>query len=308
MSDERPTAHPETGMHYRHVFPTSPVFTEISACYQAAAERLGWMSVDALEGWNPERPEWGDMSLAVIFWGKLPEVLPDRRCLLATRYTESVGQLHDLVEGQQRHLLSTVALTEKLDLLIGGSPTVSKFFGPHCKNVAHAPIGYDPVVMGTPDWEAKKSGDLVFRGTPVGRREWILPLMEKRFGLRYSRLLAFGEERKYIMDRRRVDLYIGHSEEPSFPGMRLWQSIASSTALLTEPRDAWPAKAGVDYIELPLADQQNPEPFLGAIEAALDSDLEKIARAAHRHLSKYTVDLCMHHFVIPAIEKARLVQ
>lgn len=191
-----------------------------------------------------------------------------------------------------------------VDIVFAGCPAAAEWLRPNCRKVALGPIGYDPVVMGTPNWLAKKQYDLVFYGTPTGRRKWILPEIAKRRGFRFARFNAFGRDRTSFLNSSRAVLHVGHSDEPGFPGMRLWQAIASSAALLTEPRDAWPAVAGRHYVELPKPAEDRIGEFLDAIERALSGPLENTARVAHEELSKYTVERCMNEFFVPAIGEA----
>jgi hypothetical protein len=302
---EKLACHPSTGLHYVHIFPMTPVFEEIRERYDFAAKRLGWMSAQDLFNWTPDWPEWQMKSLALVFWGSLPEIPKNHAARVAFRHTESTGQMDNLVSNQQDFISRLIHKLVEADVVFAGCPAAAEWLRPHCRKVALGPIGYDPVVMGTPNWSAKKQYDLVFCGTPTGRRKWILPEIGKRNRIRFARFNAFGRDRTTLMDSSRAVLHVGHSDEPGFPGMRLWQAIASSAALLTEPRDAWPAVAGRHYIELPKPIEDRIGEFLDAIERALAGPLEDTARVAHEELSKYTVERCMNEFFVPAIRDTK---
>ena len=287
-----------------HVFPASEFFREIRDCYRSAALRIPWMSTDDLPDWTVDRPEWNDQDLVLIFWGRMPSVPERRRATLVFRYTESVGDPELLIQAQ-RDLMTDFAASARLpDLLLAGCPAVADYWEPLCRAVAVAPMGYEPAVLGEPCWATKKRFDVAYRGHYVDRRTWLLRRLEGRFRRRLHWIHNFGLERKRALDACRVDLYIGHSVEYGFPGARLWQSIASSAALLTEPRDVWPAVRGRHYVELPLANHDAPTIFLDEIERILESaPLDEISRTAHRELSAYTIDRCMSEFVVPAVSK-----
>lgn len=292
-----------TGLHHVHVFPQDAAFAEIAACYRAAAARLGWMSVEGLEDWSPYRLDWRNPEIAAVFWGRLPEIPADRSVKVVLRYTESVGRPEALVENQRREIREFIPRAGLPDLVITGCPAAAEFMAPFCRNTAHAPVGYDAETMGTPEWYAVKEFDLVFYGTPVGRREWILPAVEKRLGRRFLWIGCFGAERKTAVERARYVLHVGHSAEASFPGMRLWQAAATSAALITEKWDAWPAAAGTHYVELAPAAEESLDVFLDALENALGEPHGETAWRAHEDLSRYTVERCVEEFVVPAVKR-----
>lgn len=299
--------HPTAGRHYIHVFPGDPFLGEIRDCYKSAARRLPWMSVDSTAYWNPERPEWNDPERIVIFWGVLPEWIPrSRKAGAVLRYTESVGAPEGLNPIQRQIVERFTADSESVDMLLGGTSTVADFWSGKYRSTAFAPIGYEPGILGRPDWAAPKIADFAVRGNLIARRLWILKKLQKSF-LKLNWIHSFGLERKFQLDKSLVDLYIGHSNDLSFPGMRLWQGISSSAALVTEPRDAWPAVAGRHYIEIPEADPDLFGFFVENLRELLNDagTLRSIAETAHRELSTYTIDRCMEEFVVPATKGLR---
>lgn len=298
--------HPESGLHYVHVFPPDKVFLESRECYRAAAARLGWMSVEGPEGWTPGRADWADPAVMAVFWARLPELPAGRSAKVAFRYTESVGKPEALIVNQRADMDGFMPRAGEPDLVLVGNPAAAEFMRPFCRRVAHAPIGYEPEVMGTPDWSARKDFDLLFYGTMVGRREWIIPAVEERLGGGFVRIGCFGAERKAEVERAKAVLHVGHSGETSFPGMRLWQAVATSAALITERRDAWPAAEGRHYVGLPVAERERMDVFLDALTEALNASHAEIARRAHEDLSRYTVERCMEEFVVPATVEAAL--
>lgn len=281
--------------------PNDAIFGETLACYRAAVSRLPWMSVASWSEWSAKRIEWQEPGNAIILWwwnypGLLQVVPPQRKASLALWYGESVGPPEKLCPHQRGIFSGLEWYFRTVDLVLVGSPLAARFLAPRCKRVAYAPIGYDPKIMGTPDWSAPKEYDFGYCGFPIGRREWIVPALKRRFGKRF--LNFFGPsrlERKRIYDRCRAVLYIPHSEEPSLPGLRIWQSIASSAPLITEKRDCWPAVPGKHYIEVPETKIENVDRFVDQVERALKLPLMDIARRAHDELSVYTADRAMSY-------------
>jgi hypothetical protein len=295
--------HPESGRRYILIFPEGQFYQEIASWYRSASVRLPWMSVQDLSGWSLERPEWQDPETVLVFWGRFPASVPEpRRAGLVYRFSESVGQVEGLVAYQQELLREFTQIAIVPDLVLVGSPTVADFWKPFVRAVAVAPVGYEPACVGFPDWGVSKKFDLTFRGNQIGRRIPIFKQLRKSYRSMLLEFHAFGLDRKVKMDECRIDLYVGHSEEPSFPGSRLWATIASSAALVTEPRDAWPAVRGRHYIEIPSFDSDMPEFFIESLDALIAHPriLEGIARTAHNELSLYTIDRCMNEFVVPA--------
>jgi hypothetical protein len=287
-----------------HVFPTSEFFSEIRDCYQSAARRIPWMSTDELSNWTVDRLEWGEQDLVLIFWGRMPSVPKHRRATLVFRYTESVGDPELLIEAQRDLMTAFAAQAHLPDLLLAGCPAVANYWSQLCRAVAVAPMGYEPTILGEPDWSTKKCFDVAYRGHYVDRRTWLLRRLQRHLQNRFHWIHSFGLNRKRELDACRADLYIGHSVEYGFPGARLWQSIASSAALLTEPRDVWPAVPGRHYVELPLAKHDDWRRFVVEVSEIVNSaPLDEISRTANRELSTYTIDRCMSEFIVPAVSK-----
>jgi hypothetical protein len=260
------------------------------------------MDVDDLDAWLVERPEWFIPEFVLIFWALLPDQVPAKRtAAYAFRYTESAGDSELLAETQVAAMMQFAFRASEPDIVFFGNPVIADYWSRLCRAVAICPSGYEREVLGIPNWEAPKSQDLTFYGSDIGRRPWILEAVSRKFGNRFLRMGDYGFRRKRHLDASRADLYVGHSSDYAFPGTRLWHAIASSAALISERRDAWPAIPGRHYVELEPADIGNPEVFIGQLAEVLDHQpLKQIARTAHEELSLYTVDRCMEEFLVPA--------
>lgn len=306
-SDPKPqleamNVHPTARRRYIHIFPRSAVFEETQASYRSASARMPWMSVDDLEWWHPWRAEWFLSEIVLIFWGLLPDEIPaDRKAAVVFRFTESVGDPELLTKGQADSMRAFALRAREPDLMIAGSPVIADYWSRMCRRISVAPSGYEAAVSGTPDWSVEKKHLVSFRGSHVDRRIWIVQMLQETFDKEFLWIKAFGNDRKRNLDLCKADLYLGHSEDYGFPGTRLWHAIASSAALITERRDAWPAVANRHYVTIESASQANVRRFVNELrEILLHYPLEQLARTAHEELSQYTIDRCMEDFVVPA--------
>lgn len=286
------------------VFPGfPPCFEEFEAAYKKATSKMDRVSIDRLDRWTPDRPEWKDPSVAVIFWCQLPTQIPsDRAARCAFYHLESSASPETLTRGQGEMVEKFIQRAKELDLFLVTTPAAEEFWASKAKKVSVVPIGYDAETMGAPDWFQPKTHDIGYCGTLVGRREWIVPVIQKRFGNRFKLIQEIGKKMQEEFNSCRVMLHVAHSEEPGFPTLRLWQAISTSAVLVTERRDAWPGVAGRHFLAVPPAQRENPESFADSIEELLRRPLVCIAYQAHHDLAAYTVNRCIEEFMIPAVE------
>jgi len=293
--------------YYINILHPYMVFFENLISYAQASYAYNWMTAFPWTHWSSDRPEWQDPNNVIIIWlwgsPVMLDVVPEKRkATLVIWYIESVGPLEGLCSDQKATLTRFLDYFKVPELVVVGFPSSEAFLRPYCRKVIHAPTGYNSFIMGTPDWEAPKDYDVGFCGLVTGRREWIMPALQKRFGKKFLHILnTFGQDRKRFYDRCRINLYIAHSMEPCYAPMRIWQSIASSSALVTEKRDVWPAVAGRHYVELPEAQEAHVDEFIDQVEQTLQFPLESIARRAHEELSQYTVGRSME-YIVAAVE------
>ena len=286
-------------------FPSSLTFAEVEQAYRRALSNVNPSVVYTLGHFAIlKKKEWYDPNAAIVFFRDIPEhIPPDRKAKCAFYYTESVGDPGHLIPYQQTLLNYYSSKVHEFDLVFAGTPSAVDFWRPLCRKVALSPLGYDPEVMGSPNWSREKTHDIGFCGSMLGRRTWVLPAIRNRFGSRYLEIGGIsGKERNEAFDACRMMLYIGHSDEKSFAHLRLWSAVSSSAALVTEERDAWPAVAGRHYVSLLPVEEHNPEAFVDQLAETLKLPLEKIARVMHEEMSLYTADRCLKEFMIPAID------
>lgn len=265
------------------------------------------MSVQEDAQWSEKKAEWQDPQNFIVFWGfEKPGLPQDRKARFGIRYLESVGDPKGLIPVQQTCIKGFLEWSRIPEVVFTSTPSASEYLKPYCRNVAPLPSGYDPEVMGKPDWSISKTFDLATYGHEIGRRRKILMDARRRFGKRMISVKGYGLERKKAVESSRAVLYVGHSEEPSFPGMRLWQMVATSCALISEKRDVWPADPQRHLVQLEAVDLRETRRFLDGVEEALKGDLEEVARRAYDDLSLYSVERCMEEFMVPATTGLRV--
>lgn len=284
-------------------------FQEVFRAYEAMAARSGdTVAMLPAESWSAERPEWQDPRTAVILWWSngawaFQDKVPVRRkAFLALWYLESACDPARLCPMQRRIFEGFRDNLSRADLVIACNPSGAEALAPFSKRTAFAPIGYDPEFMGRPNYSEMKKHDLGTCLGITGRREWIMPAVDIRFGPRALNALGlwYGDLRR-AYDSCRAELYVAHSDEPGFPGMRIWHAAATSAALVTEKRDAWPMVAGRHYIELEDAIPSAPEAFAEQVDAALSTHpVKSIARTCHAEMAAYTPEKATE-FIVRAI-------
>ena len=295
--------HPKTGLHYFHVLRDYPAFLEVFASYQQAATRIPWMTAVVYKDVPPAgSPLWDDPRIMFIFWTCLPTEAPRGfRAKVALHYTESTDKPEDKNPIQQGLYRTFLDDLQYCDLLFAHTPSAREVLRPFGKKVALAPVGCEPNVLGTPKWGSDKKYDIAFYGNRFGRRLWILPALEKHFGDRMIHIEHFGAKRQEILEASRVTLYVLHSRDSSGATSRLWQVASTSSAMVIERSDVWPARPGLHYLEVDPADEANLDRLITSLESILKRpDLERVARQAHAHLWRYTVERCMQEFIVPA--------
>jgi len=301
--------HPKSGLRYLHIFPDYSSYADVYQSYKKAAEKLAWMEVLLLGEW-PKRKDaaCADPALCVIFWGHNVGVAVDRKCLVGLHYSESLASLEDLKafeRNQYRQFDEFLKRIDFVDFVFAHTPLAveqMKWYIPHEKIVL-APTGYDPDVMGRPDWSIPKIHDLVHYGCPTYRRRTATALIQSRLHHKVSNLTnKYGRDRQSALNRSKAILTIQHTPKLAFPTFRLWQAITSSASLVIEPIDVWPALPNQHYLQIPWVDQASADKVAAQLDEALaDANrLAGLARRAYEDLSKYTPGYCMETFVIPA--------
>ena len=305
----RTIRHVDSGLHYTHVVRDCPAYKDVVQCLKRLAAQHSWNSVvsfdqlDVIKGSSAFQDE----HRMFILWGTIehagPAISANRRCKLAIQYLETIGNPEWLSPNQRAVLGPFLDRARQFDLVFAQTPEAVEWLQNRVGAKARlAPVGYDPQVMGRPDFEAEKTGDLAFYGAVMQRRE-ILRHLQPYLRHELSDISGvYGMQRQHRLNESRAILQVHHTRaDCSFASFRIWQAIGTSAVLLMEPIDAWPAVPGRHYLEFPPLSTDNLMEAAGAIDAILDrSDLLDVARLAHEELSVYTPAFCMERFVVPA--------
>jgi len=302
--------HPKSGLRYLHVFPESSAYADTYQSYKKSEAKMAWMEVLSSSQW-PKRKNasCADPSVFVIFWGhSASDITTDRKCQIGVHYSESLAPIEALKTfepNQHRQFEGFIRHSGLIDFVFAHTPMAAdqlKQYVPPEK-VVLAPTGYDPDVMGHPDWNVPKVHDLVHYGSPTYRRRTATALIQSHLRHKVSNLTnKYGRDRQGALNQSKAILTIQHIPKLAFPTFRLWQAVASSAPLVIEPADAWPAIAGKHYLQIPWVDASSVEKVAVQLdEALLDAGrLLQLARQAYEDLSKYTPGYCMETFIVPA--------
>jgi hypothetical protein len=302
--------HPDTGLLYLHVYENGPIYDEVKAAWShvPSTETMG------ADQWRGCRDRYlQDPGCAVTFWGNAPEIPLDHRCLIAHYYTEAVplepGVI--LIPEQRRMLDRFLSYAANGDLVFAHSPTAAeglKRFG-LAPPVVLLPSGFDPRGFGRPDWKVPKVHEVLWFGFMTPRRASALAILDRTLRGRIVGTILWGTERRTVLNRAKGNLVLLHATGVSYPTIRIWSGLGASAALITEPGDTWPARAGHHYVEIPTFDETDQwgERCTAVLAPLLDHPalLLDIARRAHGELSGWTPSHIAREFLIPGFEMAR---
>jgi hypothetical protein len=169
------------------------------------------------------------------------------------------------------------------------------------------PMGWDPEVMGTPDWEAKKKCRFTYVGAPAGKRAWVIPGMRLALGKdMHEPQDKWGKELIGIFNESVANLYLSHSNVHSFSTFRIWQTMSSSAALIAEKgRDCWPMEEGM-YIGVPTITRANGPQTAKMILTIPDAVYLSVAHKLHDALAHdFTIEKILENYLIPASIKIK---
>lgn len=304
--------HPETGFIYIHVFPEFAAYHETEMAYRLLASRCPWVHVASKKEYLKYVREWDHFRNFLIHWGSAQEIPVEardkRRSRIAMHYDETIPYGDSMLDNQRAVFGRFCQRAKNFDILFAHSPpAVSRLaqLTGHPK-VCVAPSGYDPVVMGEPDFNAPKTHDLVFYGAMTERRDRILSSFKRMLKHRLTDLSGvYGQQRQRELNGAKAILQVHHSPRSSFPSFRIWQSIGTSAAFVaeTEPDDTWPMAPETHFSSF----EDDLEKAAVRIDRLLDdhNQLTAMARRAHDELSRYTPQYVMDHYIVPASKGCR---
>lgn len=305
------TLNPLTAQHYLHVFPDGALqvigmLCETRQCWKKAAEGIPWISVMAES--EMEGIRWEDPSLVVILWRDSP-VPVERSCRVGRVYLETLYGVGTLpTTPYQRNLLEEFeAKCSRLDFTVVQTPSmVNDAKARGWPTPLLCPTGWDPDVMGRPDFSIQKTLDIGCYGTNYGHREEAMPPLLVAMSGSLFQFTGLGNARKRTLDHFAAVLTVLHSPGCSYPTMRLWQAAASSAAMISEPGDAWPARPGEHYVQIPLIRSGDALGETVRLLREILADrltLMLTAKRAYESLREFTPEWCMG-FLAPQIMEA----
>lgn len=274
--------HPKTRKRYFHVVEPTPTFLDVYGSYRRLSSELKWLNVINPQAFRELTYELKDEKNVYILWHD-QKVPPDRKCKIVIHYSEMVGDIGTF-DAQKDMLKTFIDKINTYDAILVHSLTAKDYLKQYAKNVEYIPIGYDQNVYGKPNFDTPKEYEMVFYGSPVGRRIEIVKYLQSHFKDKLHTTSLFGKERQELLNKTRINLMIPWAKSCSFTSMRLYQSIGSSATLLTEKHETYPAEAGKHYVQIEDFDDQKKT--IEQIEEALSKDLTSISKQAHEDLSK----------------------
>jgi len=275
--------HPDTGYHYIHVISDCLSFVDVYKSYQNLAQETPYMTTISLRDFR-ENPTGllNDPNNVIIIWHDDRLITKDRKCKAIIRYSEMVTENENI--GHQKELLDDYkAHIDNYDYTIVHSKSAEKHIKNLTDKVAYLPVGFDPLIYGTPEFDIPKRFDLITFGSNLGRRIQINDNLKKHFGDRFLETSCWDMGRKQLLEQSRINLIIPWCKNPSFPAFRMLQTLGTSAAMLTEKTNSHPAKPNKHIIQI--TDFDNETLTNQEIEKALTKDLVAISKKAHEDLT-----------------------
>jgi hypothetical protein len=310
--------HPDAGLHIHVVIPTAwGPFVDVRACYEIAARSRPWLSV--LDSSEFLQQGAGDLSAddqaderLYVVWDPSLRVFPKqastrRRALVALVYSEALGNPAHMLGAHREQLQNFHARVGDLDAVLLHTPWMQTQFAPHAPAFA-LPVGWEPEAMGQPRWHAPKHRAYVYHGSMAGKRQFTVPYLTRELGDKfYNASGSFGRGLIGLLDTAQAALYLGHSDVSSWSTWRIWQVIATSTALVAEPGDCWPLEPGRHFVQLPRIDYTNIAAVVRDLkQLAAGNTLAACARTLYDDLAgDYTTGKIVDQYLVPAAKKLR---
>jgi hypothetical protein len=193
-----------------------------------------------------------------------------------------------------------------LDAAFGHTPWMTEQLGQHVGSGHVLPMGWDPEVFGAPRYHHDKHYHLAYIGVLAGKRSWLVPQMSRVLGDHFFNATGCWDNRAMeVFNRARANLYVSHSDIHSFSTFRIWQTVASSAAMIAEEgRDCWPMTDEM-YIGIPTLTRENAEEICLALKDISDEEFLAKSAALHEGLAHFTIAHVVDHYLIPASENLK---
>lgn len=301
--------HPDTGLHYVMVVPSSwGAYVDIFAMYSRVERHNQWLSVvDSFEATFLHHRN--DANVLFVCWSLIgPRAfdLNDRKCLVTGVYSEAYDRDRSkMIVDHQLHYDRFVEESKSYDAVFTHTPWMMEEVSRGCCKPGYVlPVGWDPLVMGEGRWRSPRRIHFLYWGSRAGRRELFLPyLQEKLEGYLVDGTGMFGRELLAKLDTAHAALYLAHSNVASYSTWRLWQSVATSACFVGEPGDTWPFEADKHFLTFGLMTSENCRESVDEIRriGTDETRMRATARRAREEVGeKFIIDRVLSDWLIPA--------
>lgn len=302
--------HPHSGFHYIHVITDEwGPFVDVRSTLESVANRTEWMSVirpGRFCGMMDASKEKQDSGVMFIDWTSSNPVIPEkhkRNCIVAVAYIESVGDGSKMLKQHVLHWEAFKKNGHLYDAVFVPTPMRLKKVEKSGVSTYLYPLGWDAYSSGLPNFYACKHRGYIFYGSMAGKRELIFPFLKKKLCNRLEFVSGnFGRSLQGILDESKASLHIAHSDVESFPQWRLWQTVSTSAALVTEQADIWPMEAGRHCLVINRVTAHNAEETVQELNnIMMTKDLISVAKTCHDEIgSNFTAEKCIDRYLVPA--------
>jgi len=304
----RSARYPGVGAIIVHVIPSAwGPYVDLRASLQALSRKRPWTHVISPEEFAGPVGEdlKSDPDVWIVCWSLLdPGPRDQRRCQMAYVYSEALDDDGGkLLPDHLAHWHRFKSFAGGFDRIFAHTPSAATIVARAASPVHVLPFGYEPLAMGEPRVDAPKHRGLLFYGSIVGRREILVPYLRAELGDQLSDACGmFGRGLLGMLDTSRASLYIAHSDVSSFSTWRLFQTCATTAAMIAEPGDAWPFVAGIHYVEIPrltISTARSSVEILRELISAPDH-LNQIAHRAHHEIGRtFTMEHIEDRYLVP---------
>jgi hypothetical protein len=272
------------------------------------AQRYSWISVVTPEQFEEikKTDAYQDANNFFVQWCQVdPGPKEDRKATVTLVYSEARATNEALLlPDHKREWKRFYEWAPRYDAAFGHTPWMVEQVSAAGLPGHLFPLGWDPEVMGSPRWSVAKQHDIVFYGSKVGKRAFVLPYFHEKLGIYLKDISGmFGRTLTGALDTARASLYVAHSDVDSFSTWRLWQTAATSAALIAEPGDMWPFVYGEHVADIPRVTFSNVDEVVDKLNYYIHGNLMQYAERAHELARKFTVDHCVTSYLIPASAK-----
>jgi hypothetical protein len=300
--------HPKTGLRYIMAFRGGKPYADVINLYDEFSKRNPWVKLMTYGHLEENLQEISaDERNFVCMWGvRSPIPKPDRKAKFVQVWSEAYDtNRKNLISSHPGWLRVVESSLPLLDGLFCHTPWLCEMMKVDGVPAHVLPVGWDPVVMGSPDFAQVKSRGFMnlaqSSGHHAAKRAWAVPMMKEALGDRFFEGTGlWGKRVPSTLNDCVAYLYISHSDIQSFSTFRTWQAVASSAALIAEGgRDCWPMEED-DYVPIPTLTKENIPEIAEQILSHSDEFYLNKAKRLHEKFKHMTIDYVVNEYLVPA--------